>query len=127
MSKFALLGAAAVLSTMSMSALHAQAGARELGACPSLSVASSETRAPAPTADWLPAGCERSTLPWSAPVGHRQPQLIDVTAVDRPMRFGCPISSRDSSARRAAGTARILAIPFRDFAETKIFFEGECL
>ena len=79
MSKFALLGAAAVLSTMSMSALHAQAVARELGACPSLSVASSETRAPAPTADWLPPGCERSTLPRSAPVAHRQPQLIDVT------------------------------------------------
>ena len=74
MSKFALLGAAAVLSTMSISALHAQAVTRELGACPSPSVASSETRAPA-----LPPGCERSTSPWSAPVGHRQPQLIDVT------------------------------------------------
>jgi len=75
MSKFALLGAAAVLSTMSISALHAQAVTRELGACPN----SSETRAPAPSADWLPPGCERSTSPWSAPVGHRQPQLIDVT------------------------------------------------
>jgi hypothetical protein len=79
MSKFALFCAAAVLSTMSISALHAQAVTRELGACPSPSVASSETRAPAPTADWLPPGCERSTLPWTAPVGHRQPQLIDVT------------------------------------------------
>ena len=79
MNKFALLGAAAVLSTMSTSALHAQAVTRELGACPSPSVAPSETRAPAPTADWLPPGCEKSTLPWSAPVGHRQPQLIDVT------------------------------------------------
>ena len=79
MSKLALLGAAAVLSTMSTSALHAQAVTRELGACPSPSVAPSETRAPAPTADWLPPGCERSTLPWSAPVGHRQPQLTDVT------------------------------------------------
>jgi hypothetical protein len=78
MSKFALFGAAAVLSTMSISALHAQAVTRELGTCPSPSVASSETRAPAPTADWLPPGCEKSTLPWSAPVGHRQPQLIDV-------------------------------------------------
>ena len=78
MSKFALLGAAAVLSTMSISALHAQDVTRDLGACPSPSVAS-ETRAPAPTADWLPPGCEKSTLPWSAPVGHRQPQLIDVT------------------------------------------------
>jgi hypothetical protein len=27
----------------------------------------------------LPPGCEKSTLPWSAPVGHRQPQLTDVT------------------------------------------------
>ena len=79
MNKFALLGAAAVLSTMSTSALHAQAVTRELGACPSPSVAPSETRAPVPTADWLPPGCERSTLPWSAPVGHRQPQLTDVT------------------------------------------------
>jgi len=64
---------------MSISALHAQAVTRELGACPSPSVAPSETRAPAPTADWLPPGCEKSTLPWSAPVGHRQPQLTDVT------------------------------------------------
>ena len=79
MNKFALLGAAAVLSTMSTSALHAQAVTRELGACPSPSVAPSETRAPAPSADWLPPGCEKSTLPWSAPVGHRQPQLTDVT------------------------------------------------
>jgi hypothetical protein len=78
MSKFALLGAAAVLLTMSISALHAQTVTRELGTCPSPSVASRETRAPAPSADWLPPGCERSTVPWSAPVGHRQPQLIDV-------------------------------------------------
>jgi hypothetical protein len=35
---------------------------------------------PAPTAAALPAGCETTTLPWSAPVGHRQPQVIDVTA-----------------------------------------------
>jgi hypothetical protein len=79
MSKFALLGAAAVLSTMSISALHAQDATRGLGACPSPSAASGESRAPAPSADWLPPGCERSTLPWSAPVGHRQPQLTDVT------------------------------------------------
>src|ERR1700747_2790844 len=79
MNKFALFGFAAVLSTMSISALHAQAVTRELAACPSPSVAPSETRAPAPTADWLPPGCEKSTLPWSAPVGHRQPQLTDVT------------------------------------------------
>jgi hypothetical protein len=35
---------------------------------------------PAPTAAALPPGCETTTRPWSAPVGHRQPQVIDVTA-----------------------------------------------
>jgi hypothetical protein len=35
---------------------------------------------PAPTANPLPQGCETATLPWSAPVGHRQPQAGDVTS-----------------------------------------------
>jgi hypothetical protein len=78
MSKFALLCAAAVFSTMFISALPAQAVARELVACPTPSVASGVAAPPAPSAGWLPPGCEKSTLPWSAPVGHRQPQLIDV-------------------------------------------------
>ena len=78
MSKFAILGAVTVLSTMSISTLHAETVRRELGTCPSPSVASGDARAPAPSADWLPPGCERWTVPWSAPVGHRQPQLIDV-------------------------------------------------
>jgi hypothetical protein len=30
-------------------------------------------------------------------------------------------------ARRFGPHPHLLAIPFRDFAETKIFFEGECL
>jgi hypothetical protein len=37
---------------------------------------------PAPTAGALPAGCETTTRPWSAPVGHRQPQAADVQASD---------------------------------------------
>ena len=78
MSKFALLGAAAVFSSVFISAPPAQAVTHELGACPTPSVASGITGAPAPSAGWLPPGCEKSTLPWSAPVGHRQPQLIDV-------------------------------------------------
>ena len=43
MSKFALLGAAAVLLTMSISALRLHTVTRELGTCPSPSVASRET------------------------------------------------------------------------------------
>jgi len=35
--------------------------------------------APAPSVR-LPRGCETSTKPWSAPVGHRQPQAADVPA-----------------------------------------------
>ena len=37
---------------------------------------------PAPTAGALPPGCETTTRPWSAPVGHRQPQAADVQATD---------------------------------------------
>jgi hypothetical protein len=76
MSKIALLGATAVLSTMFVSPPLARAVTHKVGACPSL--ASSDGRAPAPSADWLPPGCETLTIPWSAPVGHRQPQTIDV-------------------------------------------------
>ena len=77
MSKIAfLVAAAAVLSTMFLSPPPAQALTHQLGACPSS--ASGDGRAPAPSADWLPPGCETSTIPWSAPVGHRQPQMTDV-------------------------------------------------
>jgi len=34
----------------------------------------------APDAKALPPGRETSTLPWLAPVGHRQPQVSDVTS-----------------------------------------------
>ena len=37
---------------------------------------------PAPTADAIPPGCETVTRPWSAPVGHRQPQAADVQTKD---------------------------------------------
>jgi hypothetical protein len=37
---------------------------------------------PAPTPNAIPPGCETVTRPWSAPVGHRQPQAADVQAKD---------------------------------------------
>jgi hypothetical protein len=40
--------------------------------------------APAPSARPLPPGCETATRPWSAPVGHRQPQAVDVPSPSSP-------------------------------------------
>jgi hypothetical protein len=78
MSKFACLGAAAALSIVFASPLPARPLMHELDACPVSSAASGNAGPPAPSAAWLPPGCEKSTLPWSAPVGHRQPQATDV-------------------------------------------------
>ena len=33
-----------------------------------------------PTSNTIPAGCETITRPWSAPVGHRQPQAANIQA-----------------------------------------------
>jgi hypothetical protein len=38
----------------------------------------------APTAKALPSGCETTTRPWAAPVGHRQPQISDITSSTSP-------------------------------------------
>ena len=78
MNKFACLGTAAVLSIMFASPLLAQPVRHESDACPASSAPSGDAGPPAPSAAWLPPGCEKSTLPWSAPVGHRQPQANDV-------------------------------------------------
>ncbi|MGA7938538.1 MAG: hypothetical protein WCA43_01420 [Bradyrhizobium sp.] len=37
---------------------------------------------PSPTANATLARCETATRPWSAPVGHRQPQAVDAQAAD---------------------------------------------
>jgi hypothetical protein len=87
MNKFALLGAAAVLSTMSISALHAQAVGRESGACPGPSAASGETRAPAPTADWLPARVRKIDL---AMVGARRSSAATINRCDTGQVFVRP-------------------------------------
>jgi hypothetical protein len=77
MRKFALSGTAAILSIMFASPLPAQAVTRDPAACGAVR-ASPDAGAPAPSAAFLPPGCETTTMPWSAPVGHRQPQAADV-------------------------------------------------
>jgi hypothetical protein len=77
MTRFAFLGTAAALTIAFASPLPAQAITRDSSSCPNVSQAS-DAGAPAPTARWLPPGCETTTVPWSAPVGHRQPQAADV-------------------------------------------------
>lgn len=76
MTRLTLLGTAAMLSMIFISPVPAQAVSRESGACPLASQVPGD--APAPSARPLPSGCESSTRPWSAPVGHRQPQATDV-------------------------------------------------
>jgi hypothetical protein len=57
-----------------------QATTRQSSVCRLSAEALNGAGPPAPTANALPPGCETSTLPWSAPVGHRQPQVIDVSS-----------------------------------------------
>jgi hypothetical protein len=80
MIRLALLGTAAVLSMAFASPLPAHAVTVDSAACSNVSQASENAFAPAPTARWKPPGCETTTIPWSAPVGHRQPQAADVPA-----------------------------------------------
>jgi hypothetical protein len=57
-----------------------QAAVHELPVCRMPIEALENDAPPAPNASALPPGRETSTLPWSAPVGHRQPQAADVTS-----------------------------------------------
>ena len=79
MTRYALLGTAAVLAIAFASPLPAQAVTRDSSSCPNVSQ-TGDAGAPAPTARWLPPGCEITTMPWSAPVGHRQPRAAEVPA-----------------------------------------------
>ena len=79
MTRFAFAAAATILAGLSLAApTSAQATGHEASAC-SMATASNTGALPAPTAAAIPTGCETTTRPWSAPVGHRQPQLIDIT------------------------------------------------
>ena len=78
MTKFAFAAIAALLALSFAAPTSAQATGHA-PECP-MTAASNPGTLPAPTAAAIPAGCETTTRPWSAPVGHRQPQAIDVTA-----------------------------------------------
>src|SRR5580700_6168546 len=84
MIRFTLAGMAAVLSLISAAPASAQATVHKRRECQMSIDAHGGTAPPAPTADALPHGCEATTLPWSAPVGHRQPQAGDVTSSTTP-------------------------------------------
>jgi hypothetical protein len=91
MTRLTILATAALLSLMSTAPVFAQPVTRESGTCPNSSpppgVAVLDRRASdaaAPSARPLPAGCETTTRPWSAPVGHRQPQVADVPSSPSP-------------------------------------------
>lgn len=79
MIRFALPGMAIVLSLIAAAPVAAQATLDESPTKCRLLV-EAEGQLPAPTTDALPAGCETTTRPWSAPVGHHQPQAADVTS-----------------------------------------------
>ena len=74
-----LSGLAVVLPLMFAMPVAAQATAQEQLEC-RLALEAEGGRTPGPTADALPRGCETATMPWSAPVGHRQPQAADLTS-----------------------------------------------
>jgi hypothetical protein len=70
----------AVLSLTLGATVTAQAAVRQISICRLSVEALNDAGPPAPAANALPPGRETSTLPWSAPVGHRQPQANDVTS-----------------------------------------------
>ena len=81
MTRLALHGMTLVLSLMCAAPVSAQAATHEPSVC-RLPVETNDTL-PAPAAGALPQGCETKTMPWSAPIGHHQPQAADVTASTR--------------------------------------------
>ena len=80
MTRIALLGMTTILALAFATPASLQATARQSSVCRLPVEALNGAGPPAPTANALPPGCETSTLPWSAPVGHRQPQAADVSS-----------------------------------------------
>ena len=80
MTRASLCGMTIVISVLFASEVSAQAAVREPPPCSMPIEAINSETPPAPTANALPRGSETTTLPWSAPTGHRQPQAADVTA-----------------------------------------------
>jgi hypothetical protein len=79
MIQFTLSAIAAALTLSFAIPVSAQATVHEQSTCPMPFEALENDTLPAPSANAIPPGCETVTRPWSAPVGHRQPQAADVT------------------------------------------------
>src|SRR5579871_5461851 len=77
MNRLAHHGMTVVLLLTCAAPVSAQAAIQKPSTC---QLAHDAQKPPAPTANPLPQGCETATLPWSAPVGHRQPQSADITS-----------------------------------------------
>jgi hypothetical protein len=80
MTKFTMLGAAAILSTTLATPVLAQTVPLQRQQVAVLDRAIADTMAFAPPSRSLAPGNETTTRPWSAPVGHRQPGVADVPA-----------------------------------------------
>ena len=88
MTRFVLHGMTIVLS-LTCAPVAAQGAVHEPSQC--RLPLEADGKPPGPTANPLPQGCETATLPWSAPIGHRQPQAADITSpapssIDRDLR-----------------------------------------
>lgn len=80
MIRFPLVATVAVMTLSFAMPVSAQATVRDLPICRMPIEALDSGTPPAPTASAVPMGCETTTRPWSAPVGHRQPQSADITS-----------------------------------------------
>jgi hypothetical protein len=80
MNRFSFSAIAAVITLSFAMPVSTQAMVHAPAACHIPIQASNGGALAAPTAGVISAGCETTTLPWSAPVGHRQPQAADVQA-----------------------------------------------
>jgi hypothetical protein len=80
MNRYAFYETTTALFLMLAAHPAAHADIREPSACRLPAQLLNDAARPAPTTNALPPGCQTSTLPWSAPVGHRQPQANDVVS-----------------------------------------------
>jgi hypothetical protein len=80
MTKFTLLGVAAILSTTFATSIFAQTEPFQPQEVAVLDRAIDDAMAFAPPSRSVAPGNETTTRPWSAPVGHRQPGVADIPA-----------------------------------------------
>jgi hypothetical protein len=96
MIRYTLSGLAIVLPLTLAMPVSAQATVHEPLECRLSIEAEGGGTPPAPAADALPRGCETITIPWSAPVGHRQPQAADVASSKPPSSIDRALSEENA-------------------------------